>query len=181
MNEEQMERNLDRVNMWIGNCDQKAGLLLGFLGVAATLFITSDVVGKLRNTLIAPFIAYWRDDVGSFNLLRCLLAVCLLIGAVCIFIALMNLLFCLMAKTDYSKFKQLGMKEKSRLFFGHIASMTYDEFSLEDNDQLNDLRSQTYTNACICDSKFKHYNVALKCSLVAIPLFTLAFILTLFV
>ena len=48
MNEEQMERNLDRINMWIGNCDQKASFLLAFLGVAATLFVTSDSVNKIK-------------------------------------------------------------------------------------------------------------------------------------
>ncbi len=97
MNEEQMERNLDRVNMWIGNCDQKDSFLLAFLGVSATIIMTSDVVGKIKQILIDPFIAYWRDDVGSFNFWRLLLAVCLVVSAVCIFIALVNLLLCLMA------------------------------------------------------------------------------------
>lgn len=180
MNEEQMERNLDRVNMWIGNCDQKASFLLAFLGVAATIFLTSDVVVKIKQILVDPFIAYWRNDVGSFSFWRLLLAVCLVVSAVCIFIALVNLLLCLMAKTDYSKFKQSGMKEKSRLFYGHIASMTFDEFCQEDNNLLNDLRSQTYTNACICDAKFQHYNRGLKNVFIALPFLATAFVLILF-
>ncbi len=180
MNEEQIERNLDRMNMWISNCDQKASFLLAFLGVAATIFMTSDVVGKIKQILIVPFIAYWSDDIGSFNFWRFLLVFCLIVSAVCIFIALVNLLLCLMAKTDYSKFKQPGMKEKSRLFYGHIASMTFDEFCQDDNDLLNDLRSQTYTNACICDAKFKHYNRGLKKVLLALPFLAIAFVLILF-
>lgn len=176
-----MERNLDRINMWIGNCDQKASFLLAFLGVAATIFVTSDFVSKLKHLLVDPFIAYWSNNVGSFSFSRLVIALCLVVVLVCIFIALINLLFCLMAKTDYSKFKQTGMKDKSRLFFGHISSMTYSEFIQEDDDQLNDLSSQAYTNACICDSKFKYYNKGLRLVLFALPFIALAFVLILFV
>ena len=180
MNEEQMERNLDRVNMWISNCDQKTGFLLAFLGVATTIFMTSDFVGKIKQILICPFIAYWRDNVGCFNFWRFLLAVCLVVGAVCIFVALVNLILCLMAETDYSRFKQPGMKEKSRLFYVHIASMTYEEFCQEDNDQLNDLRSQTYTNSIICSQKFERYKAALLFTFMALPMLVAAFVLLLF-
>lgn len=181
MNEEQMERNLDRINMWIGNCDQKASFLLAFVGVAATIFITSDVVGTIKQTIVDPFIAYWSNNEGSFCFLRLLIAVCLVAGLAFILMALYNLLNCLMAKTDYSKFKQPGMKEKSRLFYGHIASMSYSEFCQEDSDFLKDLQSQTYTNACICDSKFIHYNRGLKQFFIAIPFLIVAFLLILFV
>ncbi len=181
MNEEQMERNLDRINMWIGNCDQKASFLLAFLGVAATVFVTSDVVSKLKHLLVNPFIAFWKNNIGSFCFFKFVISICLVVGLVCIFIAVVYLLMCLMAKTDYSKFKQPGMKEKSRLFFGHIASMTYSEFCQDEYDQLNDLRSQAYINACICDYKFKNYNIGLRLVLLALPFLTLAFVLILFV
>ena len=125
--------------------------------------------------------SFWRDNIGSFNLLRFLIAICLVVGFTCIFIAFVQLLFCLMAKTDYSKFKQDGMKEKSRLFYGHIAQMTYSEFTTDDDELLKDLQSQTYTNASICDSKFKHYNNGLWLVLFALPFFTLAFVLIFFV
>lgn len=176
-----MERNLDRINMWIGNCDQKASFLLAFLGVAVTVFVTSDVVSKIKHLLIDPFMAYWRDSIGSFNLFRFLIAFCLVVGLVCVLIALVHLLFCLMAKTDYLRFKQPGMKDKSRLFFGSIAAMSYSEFSQDENDHLNDLMSQAYSNACICDSKFKYYNKGLRLVLLALPFLTLAFVLILFV
>ena len=181
MNEEQMERNLDRINMWIGNCDQKASFLLAFVGVAATVFITSDVVSTIKRIIIDPFIAYWSFHEGSFSFYRLLIAACLVFGSGSIFLALINLLYCLMAKTDYSKFKQPGMKEQSRLFYGHISSMSYSEFCQEDSEIIKDLQSQTYTNACICDSKFKHYNKGLKQVFVAIFFLALVFVLILFV
>ena len=34
---ESLEQSLDRVNAWIGNCDQKAGFLLGKRSVKAVL------------------------------------------------------------------------------------------------------------------------------------------------
>ena len=77
-------------------------------------------------------------------------------------------------------YKQPCMKEKSRLFYGHIASMTFEEFSQEDNDLLNDLKSQTYNNACICDSKFKHCNRGLKLVITSLPFLAIAFIIILF-
>ena len=40
--QEKLTQNLDRVNMWIGNCDQKASLLLTMLGVVITVICTSD-------------------------------------------------------------------------------------------------------------------------------------------
>lgn len=180
MDIDQMERNLDRINMWIGNCDQKASFLLAFVGVAATIFITSDVISKLKDMLVIPFLSYWRDGVGSFSTYRCIIAVSLFFGLGCILTALVYLLLCLMAKTDYSKFKQQGMESKSLLFYKHIASMSYSDFSLSKNDIYNDLRSQTYTNACICTDKFRYYKIGLICVLVSILFLALTFILILF-
>lgn len=179
--EEQMEHNLDRINMWIGNCDQKASFLLAFVGVSATIFITSDVITKIKELLVDPFISYWFRDIGAFNTFRFIIAVCLVVSVVCFIITLVNLLLCLMAKTDYSKFKQPGMVEKSHLFYVHIASMTFEEFCQWNNDQLNDLRSQTYTNARICTDKFKYYKRSIISVLVALPLLTIALALILFV
>lgn len=181
LDEMQMERNLDRVNMWIGNCDQKASFLLAFLGVAATIFITSDVIGRIKELLVDPFVSYWKDGIGSFCLMRFLIAVFLIIGVICIFISLVFLLLCLNAKTDYSKFKQPGLEGKSLLFYQHIASFDYSEFSRAQNDRFNDIRSQTYVNSCICSDKFKFYKRGLVSSLVAIPSLALAFLFFLFI
>ena len=178
---DQMERNLDRINMWIGNCDQKASFLLAFLGVAATIFITSDVVGKIKELIVVPFLSYWKENIGSFNLLRFIIAISLILGVVCIFISLFFLLLCLMAKTDYSKFKQPGMEKESLLFYKHIASMDYSKYCVSRNDRYNDLCSQAYTNACICTDKFNNYKRGLTLVIVALPLLALAFVLFLFV
>jgi len=37
LTKEQLEQNLERVNGWIGNCDQKASFLLALVGVVTAI------------------------------------------------------------------------------------------------------------------------------------------------
>lgn len=39
---ESLELSLDRINAWISNCDQKAGILLATIGVMITVLFTTD-------------------------------------------------------------------------------------------------------------------------------------------
>lgn len=178
---DEMERNLDRTNMWISNCDQKASFLLALVGVVITVIFTSGVTPRIIQTLVNPFIDYCKDGVGSFCFWRTMDALLLVSGLVLIFLSMSHLLLCLMAKTDYSKFQQPGMEQKSHLFFGHIASMTYDEFCHTNVDKYNDLRSQVYTNSVICSDKFKNYRKGAKAVFLALPILAAAFLLLMFV
>lgn len=181
LEEDQMERNLDRTNMWISNCDQKASFLLALVGVVITVIFTSGVTPRIIQTLVNPFIDYCKDGVGSFCFWRTMDALLFISGLVLIFLSMSHLLLCLMAKTDYSKFQQPGMEQKSHLFFGHIASMTYDEFCHTDVDKYNDLLSQVYTNSVICSDKFKNYRKGAKAVFLALPILTASFLLLMFV
>lgn len=178
---DEMQRNLDCTNMWIGNCDQKASFLLALVGVVMTIIFTSGAVSKIIEVLVNPFIAYWKEQVGSFCFWRALDVFFLIVGLVLAFVSMIYLLLSLMAKTDYSRFQQPGMEQKSHLFYGHIASMTYDEFCHTDVDKYNDLRSQVYTNSIICSDKFKNYKIGAKAVLWALPILIVAFLLLLFV
>lgn len=137
-------QDLDRINSWIGNCDQKASFLLTMVGVMATIICTSDLAKVVKNVLVTPFIAYWRDGVGCFNWLICLIFLFLIFGLGCLFSAIVFALLSLKAKTDYDeeRKKQEGMEEKSHLHFGSIAKMTYQEYVHAENDIDNDLKSQ---------------------------------------
>ena len=181
LDEEQMEKNLDRIILMIGNCDQKASYLLALVGVAATVFLVSNVVAKIKQILIEPFVLYLNDGIGSFCFIRFLLAVLLIGGLICILFSLYYLLKCLTSRTDYDKYKQPGMTEKSLLFFKHIAGMNYGEFCMTRTNRFNDLRSQTYINSKICTAKFDYYSIGLKYFIVAILLLSITFVIFLFV
>lgn len=181
MDESQMELNLNRINLWIDNCDKKASFLLAFVGVSLTIFFTSNITIKIKEQLVIPFFSYWKDGIGGICFLRFTIGVCLIVGLFCILCALLNLLYCLRARTDYSKFKQLGIESKSLMFYQHIASMHYSDFCKAQNNHYNDLRSQIYINACICTDKFKYYNKALTNILIAIPMLVVALVLLFFI
>ena len=67
---QELNQRLDRVNAWINNCDQKAGILLAFIAV----LLTSDVIGKGYRYLVEPFYDYWLDGVyATFSYKKALL------------------------------------------------------------------------------------------------------------
>ena len=179
--QEQLSQNLDRVNMWIGNCDQKASFLLAVVGMVVTVICTSNVFTKVKEIIITPFVTYLTDKSGSFCLSRFLISILFFGGLICLLVSIFYLLRCLMAKTNPNDYKQPGMVEKSRLFYGSIANMKYEEFCSDENNFDSDLQSQIYTNSVICSQKFENYKTALRFTFKALPLLVAAFILLLFI
>lgn len=179
--QERLTQNLDRVNMWIGNCDQKASFLLTMVGVVATIICTSDLAKVVKDVLVVPFVAYWKEHVGVFNLLNLFIALFLVVGLGFLFAAIIYALLSLMAKTDYNQFTQEGVSAQSRLHYGCISKMTYEEYKQEEGyDYEDDLKSQIYVNSKICDAKFNWYKISLSLTFVAFPLLAIAFVLLLF-
>lgn len=181
LTKEQLEQNLERVNGWIGNCDQKASFLLALVGVVTAIICTSDIIGKVKEVLVDPFISYWKCGAGSFDTDRFFLALTLIGGMFCLLLAMCYLLLCLWAKTNYDKFNQFGIEEKSLLFYGSVAKMKYDEFRKASNDYENDLQSQLYINSAICTKKFERYKIAVKFVFAAINLLVVALLFALFI
>lgn len=181
LTKEQLEQNLERVNGWIGNCDQKASFLLALVGVVSAIICTSDILSRVKTTLVTPFITYWKDGVGSFDIVRLFLALALICGILSLLLAMYFLLLCLWAETNYDKFNQFGIEEKSLLFYGSVAKMKYDEFRKASNDYENDLQSQLYINSAICSKKFERYKIAVKFVFAAINLLVVALLFALFI
>lgn len=161
-NEQDLKENLDRVNMWISNCDQKASFILAMLGVGITILFTSDFVKYVRKTIIAPFKTYLCDNIQYVDWLKCAVALSLIYVCIGVIITFYQLVNSLRAKTDINRFFQQGIERKSMLHYESVANMTYNEFCTSEVHIINDLRSQVYINSIICTAKFKHYKKAIK-------------------
>lgn len=168
-NEQDLKENLDRVNMWISNCDQKASFVLAMLGVGITILFTSDFVKYVRKIIIAPFKTYLCDNIQNVNWLKCAIVLSLIYVCIGVIITFYHLVNSLRARTDIDRFSQQGIERKSMLHYEAVANMTYDEFCTSEVHIINDLRSQVYINSIICTVKFKHYKKAIKALFYTVP------------
>lgn len=159
---EQLKDNLERVNMWIGNCDQKASFILAIIGVVLSICFTSDSFVFIKSDIVSPVLSA-IDNSTTISLLTIFEAVLLLTLFSFLIISVFRMIFALRAKTDLKKLSQPGMVSNSMLHYQTIANMTYREFCEKEVHILNDLRSQFYVNSCICTSKFENYKKGVKC------------------
>ena len=160
--DQQLKDNLDRVNMWIGNCDQKASFILAIIGVVLGICFTSDSLVFIKSDIVSPVISA-IDNSTTISLLTIFEALLLLMLFAFLIMSVFRMIFALRAKTDLQKLSQPGMESNSMLHYQTIANMTYREFCENEVHILNDLRSQFYVNSCICTSKFENYKKGVKC------------------
>ena len=183
LSDDQMEHNLDRVNFWIGNCDQKASFLLALVGVVITVIFTNgfvDIAEGQQNSLLHNAI---KSGVASWDTLHFIIIILFGLGFICLLVAILYLVFCLYARISYINIRERnpGLESPSTLFFGSISKMSYLDFSLNKYDLYNDYRSQVFINSIICTKKFVKYKVGLVFTIVALVLLSLSFIFSLFV
>lgn len=179
-NEQDLKENLDRVNMWISNCDQKASFVLAMLGVGMTILFTSDFVKYVRNSIVVPFKTYLCESIGYIDWFRVMIALSLIYVCIGIVITFYQLVNSLRAKTDIKRFAQQGIESKSMFHYVTVASKTYNEFCTSEVHIINDLRSQVYINSIICTAKFKHYKKAITTLFYTVPGIILLVFLILF-
>ena len=165
--QDELQKRLDRVIGWINNCDQKASILLAFVGVAFPLLFSSDFAPRAYKTLFPPFLQFWKKGEGEFSVMR----------ALCFFLVLLSIWFvgksvyCLLktlsGRISLSDFKAQGLPKKSLIFFGSISKMEYQEYkkALENPSKdlaiEEDLASQLYVNSKICADKFDFVQISL--------------------
>lgn len=77
---------LDRVDMWIGSCDNKLGILIGIIGVVLTICITSDSVNSflvfIKNLYVR--VEGSKDIQATFFFVSCCYSCCS-VGTSCLF------------------------------------------------------------------------------------------------
>lgn len=159
-----LQHTYDTVNSWVNNCDQKAGILLAVVGVAITILATSDFLKCLRTYIFTPFVKYCTEETNLvFSWSRFTVFVLLLFTAAMLITSCFYLLKVISANLDYDeeRKKYPSMVKSSYIFFGSICKMSYDDFKKEDEDYLDDLRSQIYVNSKIATAKFKNYKEGL--------------------
>ena len=165
IDKEDMKFTLELVNSWINNCDQKASILLSIIGVAITLMLTSDFIKFLRNYIFEPFVLYISaKGKFQFSLGRFTVFFLLLIAACTLAMACYYLFRAIKANIDYKKLvdENPSLEKTSRIFFGAISKISYEEFKKVAIKQEEDLRSQIYVNSKIATEKYNNYNKGLS-------------------
>lgn len=169
---ENLDQQLNIVNSWINNCDQKAGIIMAFAGVILTQVLTSQFVNYMNVYIFSPFVEYWfgKSDTLCFHLYRFLTFIVL----VFLVYYLVRFFFCMFRvitpNIDYSKLHQnnSSLPNTSYIFFGTVAKMNYSVFKDMTISYKEDLLSQIYVNSIIAEKKFTNYQKGIrffKCSI----------------
>lgn len=163
---------LDRIIGFISNCDVKASIVLGILGIILTIFFTGPGLGLLQELLLISY-----TFLSFINIVY-------LLGLASSFIAFVFGV-CKLLSVLHAKIEPSG--SDSKIYFCDIASNScYEHYKVkflrsDNTDQLNDLLSQVFVNARICKCKFRAYNYGLFFSICGSSLFLVLLVLGYFV
>lgn len=168
---------LDRVDMWIGSCDNKLGILIGIIGVVLTICITSDSVNSF---LVFIKNLYVRVE-GSKDIQATFFLFLFVIAVVLWALAAYFLVKALFVRINTEDFKQEQLHNESNIFFGSISARKYKDFkksflSQTNDDKISDVLSQIFINSNIAQIKHKYYNKGLFIVIIA-SLFTVVLLL----
>lgn len=165
-------KKLELINQWISNCDTKSSFILTFYGVVLTIIFTSSIGGEMIGSFSFTKAEKVNcESIGNFMLL--LTTITFFITSVVTFY---QIYLTLKGRIDTKVYQQNGLKTSSNIFFGSIASKTFESFENESNNEdeatyLNDLNSQIFINANIVSEKFKHYNKSLLWMFISLGVF----------
>jgi len=183
---EEVKTNLERINFWIGNCDTKISFSLAFAGILLGGFFSSSIITGSLNKVVEKIAhmssihGYWQTRLTELTL------VILLAFIVLMAFSITYLFRGLKGSIDTAVYKQDGLTNDSKVFFGTIAIQSFQQFkqkamSVSEADMLNDYLSQVYINSKICKQKFDLYNKGVKYLIWATISFVVLNILFLFI
>lgn len=167
-------KKLELINQWISNCDTKSSFILTFYGVVLTIIFTSNIGGEMISCFsFSKAKEFNCESLGNFFLL--LTTIAFFITSLVTFYQIYSTL---KGRIDAKVYKQNGLKTDSNIFFGSIASKTFDSFENESNNEddltyLNDMNSQVFITAKIASEKFKHYNKSVLWMFISLGIFIL--------
>lgn len=169
---EKSTKRLELINQWISNCDTKSSFVLTLFGVLLTIIFTSNIGEGMIGTLsFKKSNSFDGKSICNFFLL--LLTITFFITSIKTFIHIFSTL---RGRTDPKVYRQNGLNTDSNIFFGSIASKTFQNFEAASNIEdetafLNDLNSQVFINANIVSEKFKQYNKSLLWMFISLSIF----------
>ncbi|UVV57432.1 hypothetical protein NXW60_10775 [Bacteroides fragilis] len=168
-NIEKSLKKLELVNLWISNCDTKASLILAFLGIIVTIIFTSNIGGEMINTI--EYKAVWQVNCLSLKLFFRLFSSVIFCASTAF--SFVQLGMTLYGRVNPNKYNQTGVKMQSNLFWKTIQNKKFIDFESQsnsepDNSYPNDINSQVFINSKIAQAKFRHYNLSLLSTGVAL-------------
>ncbi len=179
---DEMVEILDRNTAWIENCDNKASIILGVIGVVAGIFLATDYVEKLYDIIL--FMTS-KEHLSIWSMLYILVIAASVVGMVvgCLF-----LIDVLVPRYRIDEYQKRGITQDSVIHYASIAKhKTFTKFRnklirLSDESMIEDIAEQIYICAIICENKFAAYKKGLLICVFSFFLFTfmtiLGFIIT---
>lgn len=179
---DEMVEILDRNTAWIENCDNKASIILGVIGVVAGIFLATDYVGKLYSIILFMIS---KEHLSIWSILYVFIMAVSVVGMVIGCLFLINVLLPRFRMEEYQK---RGITSESVVHYASIAKhKTFTKFrnkliKLSDEAMMEDLAEQIYICAIICENKFAAYKKGLLTCVFSFLLFVflaiLGFIIT---
>ena len=153
---EDLYKNLDIINQWINNSDNKAAIILGLVGILLTIIFTNgNVLSQTVKIMKEIFLNINFSDI---------LYLIFFLGSICVCILGLYALIRVLIPT----LKMKTNRTKSYIFFGSIASyFSFKEYKedllkITEEDILDDLLNQVYQNSIICNEKFLNFAKGIK-------------------
>lgn len=162
-------RTLERINLWIGNCDTKTSIAIGAIGVIFAVLLSKDYVVKFKS-----IITYM---IKNIDILPFLFLTVFSISIIFICLGCYFLFRALVPRTDTNLYKEPGLELDSLIYFSTISySKTYEDYSCKiekasESILRNDIISQIFICSKICDGKFKSYKKGIILVLIGFIIF----------
>ena len=174
---DEMVEILDRNTVWIENCDNKASIILGVIGVVAGIFLATDYVGKLYSIILFMIS---KEHLSICSIVYILIMAASIVGMIvgCLF-----LIGVLVPSYKMEEYQKRGITSDSVVHYASIAKhKTFTKFRnklvrLSDEAMMEDLAEQIYICAIICENKFSMYKKGLLTCVFSFLLFAFVAIL----
>lgn len=171
-------QRLDRILDWIKSCDTKASIVIAGIGVTLTLLTSSDSLDGMKKIIIS-----FIDNINFANLVY-LMALIVSLGLT--IWGLINLILVLVPRLNKFSGSISNTRASSLYYFGKISNIDYASFKqnmekeINTPDEIEDLLSQIYINAQICNLKYSYYRKGIMFSFIGIGSFISLYIIGLF-